>query len=157
MEKRGDGNGIATCEDFRRVIHHSNVESVTLPASGLTVKLCRPPVFAALVMGRKGLELQAKATDGEIKSEDSIAFTDWIVETLGELFVDPPFGSGAKPGEIGLRDILMDDLKFIFRWLRGEIGPGENHRSEDLGAFRGGQATTPVPGGSGEAQSVSSE
>ena len=71
-------NGIAKAEEFKRALERSNVERVALPASGLTVLLCRPPVFAALEMGRTGTQLQARVTDAkpeEIKTEDIEAFT----------------------------------------------------------------------------------
>ncbi len=66
-------NRIAKAEDFRAALEHSNVEQVSFPASGLAVLLCRPPVFAALAMGRTGTQLQARVTDAkpeEIKTED---------------------------------------------------------------------------------------
>ena len=99
-------------------------ERVDLPASGLSVLLCRPPVFAALAMGRAGTQLQAKITDAkpeEIKTEDIEAFTQWLNGTLTRLFVQPRFAAAPEADEIGLADILIEDLKFIFRWLRGEV------------------------------------
>src|SRR5208283_1681206 len=94
------------------------------PASGLNVLLCRPPVFAALEMGRMGTLLQGRVTDAkpeDLKTEDVEAFTKWLAETLARLFVRPRFAAAPAADEIGLGDILMDDLKFIFRWLRGEV------------------------------------
>ena len=117
-------NGIAKAEDFKRAVERANVERVVLPASGLTVLLCRPPVFAALAMGRAGTQLQARITDAkpeEIKTEDIEAFTQWLTETLTRLFVQPRFAAAPEADEIGLADILIEDLKFIFRWLRGEV------------------------------------
>jgi len=153
-------NGIASAEDFRRVVERSNVEWVVLPVSGLRVRLCRPPVFAALAMGRAGTLLQARVTDvkpEEIKMGDVEAFTSWLTETLTRLFVEPRFASVPEIGQIGLADILIDDLKYIFRWLRGEVfssgprcqvsgaweHPDTQHLtpdtcSEDLGRFPGG-------------------
>jgi hypothetical protein len=173
-------NGIAKAEDFKRALERANVEQVVLPASGLTVLLCRPPVFAALAMGRAGTQLQARVTDAkpeEIKPENIEAFTQWLTETLTRLFVQPRFAAAPEAGEIGLVDILIDDLKFIFRWLRGEVFSEklevrsekleENHSSsslltsssstEDLGRFPGGQGAASVPGGSGEAQPLPPE
>jgi hypothetical protein len=118
------GNGIAKAEDFKRALERANIERVVLPASGLPVLLCRPPVFAALAMGRAGTQLQARVTDAkpeEIKPEDIEAFTQWLTETLTRLFVQPRFAAAPEADEIGLADILIDDLKFIFRWLRGEV------------------------------------
>jgi hypothetical protein len=115
-------NGIAKANDFKAALERSNVEQVVLPASGLTVLLCRPPVFAALAMGRAGTQLQARITDAkpeEIKTEDIEAFTRWLTETLTRLFVQPRFAAAPQALEIGLGDILIEDLKFIFRWLRG--------------------------------------
>jgi hypothetical protein len=169
--------GIAKAEDFQQALHRTNVERVTLPRSGLTVLLCRPPVFAALRLGREGTELQTKITEAApegIKPEDIVAFSDWITETLSRLFLEPRFSGTPKPGEIGLGDILIDDLKYIFRWLRGEVfsagtgdtglgtgvNPGTQHPApgtctEDLAPFpgepraasvlRGGSETQPVP------------
>jgi len=173
------GNGIAGASDFRVAVERSNVERVVLPASGLTVLLCRPPVFAALAMGRAGTQLQARVTDAkpeEIRTEDVEAFTQWLTETLTRLFVQPRFAAAPMAEEIGLADILIDDLKFIFRWLRGEVfdpgaggpglgageNPGTQHPAlstcaEDLGRFPGGQGTSSVPGGSGEAQPLPSQ
>jgi hypothetical protein len=167
-------NAIANASDFRAVAERLNVERVVLPASGLSVLLCRPPVFAALAMGRMGTQLQARITDAkpeEIKPEDIEAFTQWLTETLRRLFVQPRFATSPEAAEIGLADILLEDLKFIFRWLRGEVfsagagdwglGTGENPstqhpvpstRTEDLGRFPGGQGAGSVPGRSGEAQ-----
>ena len=171
----------ANPEDFRRVIERASVEPVVLPASGLKVLLCRPPVFAALAMGRTGTQLQAKITDArpeEVTPEDIEAFTDWMNATLTRLFARPRFSAAPQAGEICLADILIDDLKFIFRWLRGEVfvprdsglGIGDSGvfanpetRSpnpgsvEDLGRFPGGQAAASVPGGSGEAQLLPAE
>ena len=175
------GNGIAKASDFKAAVERSNIEQVLLPASGLAVLLCRPPVFAALAMGRSGTQLQARITDAkpeEIKTEDIEAFTQWLSETLTRLFVEPRFAAAPEAGEIGLADILMEDLKFIFRWLRGEVfvprdsglgvrdsGLTANPESripnpesvEDLGRFPGGQRAASVPGGGGEAQPLPSE
>ena len=172
-------NGIAKAEDFKRALERANVEQVVLPASGLTVLLCRPPVFAALALGRAGTQLQARITDAkpeEIKTEDIEAFTQWLSETLTRLFVEPRFAAAPQADEIGLADILIEDLKFIFRWLRGEVfsagsrcqvpgareDPDTRHLtpdtcSEDLGRFPGGQRAASVRGGSGEAQPLPSE
>ncbi len=166
-------NGIAKAEDFKRALERTNIERVVLPASELSVLLCRPPVFAALALGRAGTQLQAKVTDAkpeEIKTEDIEAFTQWLTETLTRLFVQPRFAAAPEAGEIGLADILIEDLKFIFRWLRGEVfssgarcqvsgareNPDTQHLtpdtcSEDLGRFPGGQRAPSVLGGSGEA------
>ena len=173
------GNSIATADQFKAAVENSNVERVTLPASGLAVLLCRPPVFAALEMGRVGTLLQARVTDAkpeEVKAEDVETFTRWLSETLTRLFVRPRFSPAPATDEIGLGDILIDDLKFIFRWLRGEVfdsgaryqvsGVRENPEtrhltpdtsSEDLGRFPGGQGTGSLPGGSGEAERLPSE
>ena len=173
------GNGIAKASDFKAAVERSNVEQVVLPASGLAVLLCRPPVFAALAMGRAGTQLQAKITDAkpeEIKTEDVEAFTQWLSASLARLFVQPRFAAAPQAGEIGLADILIEDLKFIFRWLRGEVfsagsrcqvpgareDPDTRHLvpdtcSEDLGRFPGGQRAASVLGGSGEAQPLPTE
>ena len=134
-------NGIARSEDFKRALERTNLERVVLPASGLPVLLCRPPVFAALAMGRAGTQLQARVTDAkpeEIKTADIEAFTQWLTETLTRLFVQPRFVAAPEGDEIGLGDILIEDLKFIFRWLRGEVfsavnsGQGTVNREEPV-------------------------
>ena len=174
-------NGIAKAEDFKQALEHANIERVVLPASGLSVLLCRPPVFAALAMGRAGTQLQARITDAkpeEVKTEDIEAFTQWLTDTLTRLFVRPRFAASPQADEVELADILIEDLKFIFRWLRGEVfvprdsglgvrdsGLTANPESriptpesvEDLGRFPGGQGAAVVPGGSGEAQPLPSE
>lgn len=172
-------NGIAKAEDFKIAVERASVERVVLPASGLAVLLCRPPIFAALRMGREGTELQNRITEAkpeEIKPEDIMAFSDWLNATLARLFVQPRFSGAPKPDEIGLGDILVDDLKYIFRWLRGEVfnpgtggsglGAGENPSTqhpapstctEDLAPFPAGPRAASVPGGSGEARPLSSE
>ena len=170
--------GIANANDFRAALERTSVERVVLPASGLAVLLCRPPVFAALEMGRVGTQLQARITEAkpeEVKAGDIEAFTTWLTETLARLFVEPRFAAAPDGGQIGLADILIDDLKFIFRWLRGEVFseklearseklqaslsssslPTSNSSTEDLGRFPGGQRTAPVSGGSSEAQPLS--
>ncbi len=169
--------GIAKAEDFQQALHRTNVERVTLPRSGLTVLLCRPPVFAALRLGREGTKLQTKITEATpegIKAEDIVALSDWVTETLSRLFLQPRFSGAPKPGEIGLGDILVDDLKYIFRWLRGEVfstgtrdsgsGIGESNpesqtpnpgsSTEDLAPFPGEPRAASVLRGSGEAQPV---
>ena len=173
------GNEFAKANDFKAAVERLNVEQVLLPASRLNVLLCRPPVFAALEMGRMGTLLQGRVTDAkpeELKTEDVEAFTKWLAETLARLFVRPRFAAAPAADEIGLGDILMDDLKFIFRWLRGEVfdsgaryqasGVRENPEtlhltpdpsSEDLGRFPGGQGAGSVPGGSGQAELLPSE
>src|SRR5262249_1207659 len=149
-------------------------------ASGLCVRLCRPPVFASLAIGRRGTELQTKVTDispESIKVEDIEAFTNWLSETLARLFVEPRFSATPNKNELGLADILIDDLKFIFRWLRGEVfsagdsglGIRDSEQCaisqspvpspdavEDLGRFPRRQGAVDVPGGSGEAELLSS-
>ena len=169
-------NGIAKAEDFKRALERANIERVVLPASGLPVLLCRPPVFAALAMARTGTQLQARITDAkpeEVKTEDIEAFTQWLTDTLTRLFVQPRFAAAPGTDEVGLADILIEDLKFIFRWLRGEVFSAEGgtgvppvthgqdghatSATEDLGRFPGGQRAASVPGGSGEAQSLPSE
>ena len=171
--------GIAKAEDFKRALERANIERVVLPASGLSVLLCRPPVFASLAMGRVGTLLQARITDAkpeEIRTEDIEAFTQWLTETLTRLFVQPRFSAAPEAEEVGLAEILLDDLKFIFRWLRGEVfsagargwglGAGENPStqspapstcSEDLGRFPDGQGAASVLGGSGKSQPLPSE
>jgi hypothetical protein len=169
--------GIAKAEDFQQALHRTNVERVTLPRSGLTVLLCRPPVFAALRLGREGTKLQTKITEAApegTKAEDIVALSDWVTETLSRLFLQPRFSGAPKPGEIGLGDILVDDLKYIFRWLRGEVfstgtrdsgsGIGESNpesqtpnpgsSTEDLAPFPGEPRAASVLRGSGEAQPV---
>ena len=170
---------IAKASDFKAAVERSNVEPVVLPASGLAVLLCRPPVFAALAMGRAGTQLQAKITEAkpvEIKAEDMEAFTQWLSETLARLFVQPRFAPDPEGDEIGLADLLIEDLKFIFRWLRGEVFNAVNSEqgtvnregsvhyplstvncTEDLGRFPPRQRPASVLGGSGEAQPVPSE
>jgi hypothetical protein len=173
-------NGIAKAEDFKRALERANIERVVLPASGLTVLLCRPPVFASLAMGRAGTLLQAKITDAkpeEIRTEDIAAFTQWLTETLTRLFVQPRFSAAPEAEEVGLAEILLDDLKFIFRWLRGEVfstgdreqGTGDRDQTpvtcnlspvtstEDLGRFPDGQGAASVLGGSGKSQPLPSE
>jgi len=173
-------NGISTANEFRRAVEQSNVERIVLPASGLAVRLCRPPVFAALELGRMGTLLQAKVTDAkpeEIKTEDVEAFTRWLTDTLARLFVQPRFAAAPAADQIGLGDILIDDLKFIFRWLRGEVfttrdsglgtrdsgplpkpeSPTPNPGLEDLGRFPDGQGSDRISGGSGQAEFLSSE
>jgi hypothetical protein len=131
-------------------------------------------------MGRAGTQLQARITGAkpeEIKAGDIEAFTQWLSETLARLFVQPRFAAAPEADEIGLADILIEDLKFIFRWLRGEVFSEKlearsekleaNHSSsslltsssstEDLGRFPGGQRAASVLGGSGEAQPLPSE
>jgi hypothetical protein len=172
--------GIAKAEDFRRALERTNNERVVLPASGLPVLLCRPPVFAALAMGRAGTQLQARVTDAkpeEIKTEDIEAFTTWLTDTLTRIFVEPRFAATPEAGEIGLADVLIDDLKFIFRWLRGEVFseqlgariekleesrssssfPTSAFSTEDLGRFPGGQGAVAIRGRSGEAELLPSE
>jgi len=173
-------NGIAKAEDFKIAVERASVERVVLPVSGLAVLLCRPPIFAALRMGREGTELQNRITEAkpeEIKSEDIMAFSDWLNATLTRLFVQPRFSDAPKPDEIGLGDILVDDLKYIFRWLRGEVfsagsrdsglgnrdahpesqTPNPGTATEDLAPFPAGPRAASVPGGSGEARPLSSE
>ncbi len=172
-------NGIAKPEDFKRALERSSIERMDLPASGLSVLLCRPPIFAALAMGREGTQLQARITEAkpeEIKPEDIEAFTSWLNGTLARLFVQPRFAASPGADEIGLADILMDDLKFIFRWLRGEVVGAVTseqctvdsedsvhgslstvHSHQDLGRFPGGQAAPAVSRGSGEAQPLPPE
>jgi hypothetical protein len=173
-------NTIAKPEDFKRAVAALNVERVVLPVSGLAVLLCRPPIFAALRLGREGTELQTKITEAkpeEIRSEDITAFSDWLTATLSRLFVQPRFSGAPTSHEIGLGDILVDDLKYIFRWLRGEVFSqelevrseklGENPSSysllasssctEDLAPFPGGPRAASVSGGGGETQPVPAE
>ena len=110
------GNRISKARDFKAAVERSNVEKVVLPASGLAVLLCRPPVFAALEMGRMGTQLQARVTDAkpeQLRSEDIEAFTQWLTQTLTRLFVEPRFAAIPGTDEIGLGDILIEDLKFI--------------------------------------------
>ena len=171
--------GIANAEDFKRALEMVNAERVVLPASKLAVLLCRPPVLAALRLGREGTDFQNKITQvppDEVKNEDILAFAEWITRALTQLFVRPRFAEHPKRGEIGLLDIMVDDLKFIFRWLRGEVlgagtgdsglGTGENPSAlplvpgpgtEDLAPFPGQPATTRLSGGSGEAEPVSAK
>jgi len=131
------GYGIANADDFRTALQRASAERVVLPASGLAVLLCRPPVFAALRVGREGTQLQAKITHAkpeEIQPEDIVAFSEWLASTLSRLFVQPRFSTQPGQGEIGLGDILVDDLQHIFRWLRGEVfGQELEVRSEKLG------------------------
>ena len=155
-----NGSAIATAEDFKHAMESLNVEPVELPKSGVLVRLCHPPIFAALEMARKGQELQAKITDPkpeDIKQEDIIAFTDWMVATLTKLFVEPRFSGAPKPGEIGLADILVEDAKWIFAWMRGEVVPTANHGSEDLASFPGGRGAADLPGRDSEAKPVQAE
>src|ERR1039458_1549428 len=141
---------IAKANDFRAALEHLSVEQVILPASGLSVLLCRPPVFAALAMARTGTELQARITESKpesIKTEDIERFTQWLSETLGRLFVQPRFAAAPSADEIGLADILIEDLRFIFRWLRGEVfvAPPPGVGGGGVGRTRDSRPTTPTP------------
>jgi hypothetical protein len=172
-------NNIAKPEDFRRALESANIERVELP-SGLSVLLCRPPVFAALSIGRVGTQLQSRVTDikpEDIQADDIEAFTQWLTQTLERFFVQPRFSASPQADEIGLADILIEDLQFIFRWLRGEVfssgaryqvtgdreeNPDTRHLtpdtcSEDLGRFPGKQRAAGVLGGGSEAQPLPSE
>jgi len=165
------GNGIAKASDFKAALERASIERVVLPASGLPVVLCRPPVFASLAMGREGTRLQARISDAEpddIQEGDVEAFTQWLTESLTRLFVQPRFAAAPKADEIGLADILLEDLRFIYRWLRGEIVGSTGSQpvdstgksagaTYDLGEFPGGQGAAAVPGGSGEAKPLSPE
>jgi hypothetical protein len=93
------------------------------------------------------------------------------------LFVQPRFAAAPEADQIGLADILIEDLKFIFSWLRGEVfsagnraqGTGDRDENsvtcnlspvtstEDLGRFPGRQGAASVLGGSGEAQPLPAE
>ena len=171
---------IAKARDFRAALEHLSVEQLVLPASGLSVLLCRPPVFAALAMARTGTELQARITEAKpesIKTEDIEAFTQWLSETLKRLFTQPRFAGDPTGEEIGLADIHIEDLRFIFRWLRGEVfstgsgtqetgegvhtsvtaNPSTVSATEDLGRFPGGQRAADVPGGGGKAELLPSQ
>jgi hypothetical protein len=147
---------IAKAEDFKRAMRQrANVEWLTLPASGLSVLLCRPPVFAALAMQDEGSELQKKVMGvepGKVQSEDVRAFTKWITATLAKLFVEPQFSASPGAGEVGLADIMQEDLRYIFAWMRGEVSPDAGGNPADLAAFRQGSSAAPIPRGSGEAQ-----
>ena len=84
-------------------MERANIERVELP-SGLSVLLCRPPVFAALEMGRTGTQLQSKVTDAkpeELKAQDVEAFTQWLIATMSRLFVEPHFAAAPGEDEIG--------------------------------------------------------
>jgi hypothetical protein len=169
-------NGIAKPEDFRAVFERANVERVVLPKSGLAVMLRRLPVFTVLRIDREGTELQAKIKEAkpeETKNEDIIAYSDWLAATLERVFVQPQFSAVPKPETLQLGDILTDDLKYIFRWLRGEVfsavdsGQGTMNRegsgnplastaggTEDLSRFPGGQGAAGVSGERGEIEPV---
>ena len=173
------GNGIAKASDFKAAVEHASAERIVLPASGLAVLLCRPPVFAALRMGREGTELQSKITNSkpeDISPEDIAAFSDWLSGTLSRLFVQPRFSNQPEAEEIGLGEILVDDLQFIFRWLRGEVfhpgawgsglgtgeNPGAQHLAdgtcaEDLMPFPGQSREASVPGRGSEARQLPAE
>ena len=149
--------GIGKVEDFKRAMQKANVERVTLPASGITVLLCRLPVYAALALGVEGNELQHRVIDippDKLKPEDVAAFTKWVAATLCKLFVEPRFSATPQSDELGLQDILQADLQFIFRWLRGEVLPGQDGSPEDLETFRGGQEKTGLPIESGGAEQL---
>jgi len=218
-------NGIAKAEDFKRALERANLERVVLPCSGLAVLLCRPPVFAAIRLGREGTELQhrligrsgdrvnhetppsdqpdpyaiprspdhlitqspgspitrsrdSSPAEAEDLSRAITTYIDWLNATLTRLFVQPRFSAAPGPEEISLGDILVDDLKFIFRWLRGEVfvprdsglgvrdsgenlpaqaGPNPESRvpnpeAEDLAPFSERPRSASLPGGSGEAR-----
>jgi len=168
-------NRVGKAKDFRRAVERANAECVVLPASGLSVLLCRPPLFAAMQMGRTGTQLQAKITEAkpeEIRAEDIEALTRWMNETLARLFVEPRFAASPTSEQIGLADLLIGDLKFIFRWLRGEVFSEKwgarsekledvdsnsslltsSSSTEDLGRFPGRQGAAALPGRGGEAQ-----
>jgi len=152
-----DAKHCGKIEEFKRAVLNANSEWVTLPVSKIPVLLCRPPIFAALRMGAQGTELQKRVTDSapeSLQQEDIDAFTEWVCDTLATVFVEPRFSSSPGPDEIGLRELLLEDMQFIFRWLRGEVVPGANGASEDLGTFRGGQGAATLPLASGKAQPV---
>ena len=144
-------------EEFRRAVQTANAQWVTLPKSKIPVLLCRPPIFAALRMGAEGGELQKRVTDSTpdlLRQEDVTAFTEWVCATLTKLFIEPRFSSSPGLDEIGLGELLIEDVQFIFRWLRGEVVSDADGAPEDLATFRGGQGPAALPLASGEAQPV---
>jgi len=145
-------NGIATAEDFRRLLRsaveealeNSQVETVPLP-SGLKVRLRNPGVTGAQMFVRLHRQRWKAFTDesaaNEAKPENereyaaSVAYGDFLMDMFRRLFVQPRFGN--LPGEIALGDILAPDLKFIFKWLGGEVVVRPGGSTDDLSTFPG--------------------
>jgi hypothetical protein len=149
----------ATAEDFMRAMREAledemrqgKPETIPLPSKGLIVSLRHPgpvgaqtflrlhdQVWSAFKEEKNQNETLAPA---ERKFDASMAYQDFLDRVFSAIFVRPSYGS--RPGEIGLRDILLPDLAFIFRWLGGEIVSRPDGAVDDL---------KPFPGGSGVAE-----
>jgi hypothetical protein len=143
------GKGIGKPEGLRGALVRERPEEVTLPKSKLKVRLCRPPSLAVLGMAHEGQEIWEKVTKVKlegVRSEDLYAFADWIIAALSQVFVQPVFSRAPKPGEIGLGDLLQDDLIFIFHWLWRGIFPTVTGL-EDLAQFHGQPGIALLPRG----------
>ena len=110
---------ISTVEQVFEMERDASTEIVTVP-SGLTFKLVKPTAFGALVIckqTKKVLSALTESKSDEDKSRSVDDYMSWLESLFTWAFVSPRFRAAPLPGEIGLHNLLLQDVSFIIRWL----------------------------------------
>ena len=133
MQKRR----LATAEDFqlrKAKATKKTIEDVTLPESGLTVRLARPSPMWFMIHGLLPASLAARLSGGSTTIEtvdDLRALSSWMVPLLLETFVSPALSLNPGPGQIAPEVLGIADATYVVKWALGETvasdgsGPGD--------------------------------
>lgn len=112
---------ISTAADFFATMGAVSGERVKLP-SGLTVILARPSFLGSLVVADQAKTLAKAMAEAETTAPSiaaARAYVEWITCLFAWAFVSPRFIQEPAPGEIGIVNLLKDDVTFMVRWLAG--------------------------------------
>ncbi|MGH9358070.1 MAG: hypothetical protein ACRD06_02615 [Terriglobia bacterium] len=140
-------NHIATPQDFKSAQDlDRRVERVVLPKLRKAVLLRRPSPLWFAFRGQlpQSLAVTAAAPDRVQppviqNPEGAQALTNWILDLLTEVMVEPRISLSPGPGEIPPELISDEDLTFILRWAVGEVATEglDDPSVRDLATFRG--------------------
>ncbi|MGH9449822.1 MAG: hypothetical protein ACRD11_04695 [Terriglobia bacterium] len=140
-------NHIATPQDFKSAQDlDRRVERVVLPKLRKAVLMRRPSPLWFAFRGQLPQSLAVTAAaPGRVQPpviqdpEGAQALTNWILDLLTEVMVEPRISLSPGPGEIPPELISDEDLTFILRWSVGEVASEglDDPSVRDLATFRG--------------------
>jgi hypothetical protein len=144
---------IATAEDFQNAIKQRQIQEakpLRLPASGLVVLARKPdPVWWIRHLGQLPASLSNRLNGSEevaqTTTEELIKYSNWSVDLIREIVVQPVIKLNPGPGEVDPNWILDEDLKFLVRYAGGEVSAD----GADLSLFPGKSESDDAAGASG--------
>jgi hypothetical protein len=144
---------IATAEDFLKAVkqrQQKEAKPLRLPVSGLVVLARKPdPAWWIRRLGQLPMALtnQLSGADETIQptTEELVKYSQWSVELIREVVVQPVIALDPGPGEVDPNWIPDEDLKFLVRYAGGEVSAD----NADLSLFPGKPESDDASGASG--------